>query len=482
MIRDRAKSMGFVALLALASATDVAVEHHHDVMSMATVLSQASELMTSGVGAFIKETKNSRSERKAHALVDGAQSSDPALDDMEKKALEMASQVFTNLERLSKAAKKLETVASKEDHSHAAQSHNRQASAAVWEGRTEKMKEEIDGLRETNHELEDEKRSLISSVQQMLHGSKEAELKDCHTKVGEGLESVKAAKAEGEKVADQLRKDNDALTETLQKCQSAEAQAAAAVTSSESSNQASTMMDNVKCETKLQDAYQKMSSSTDEQNHLSATVTLLMRENEKLKADLEAAKKGQSASPSPAPAQGWIKAQDVAHMGDTTRMDMYIAQSEGELTAVAKVKALEGAAAPPAPKKAEAKRVAAVPTKSQPSKKAVEKKVAEKKQEKPVRIIKLNAKAMKAATSAVNGNGAIGRYLMGDATPRAPPAAAPAAHNSTKSLDDALAQLETADASDMKDADTKVTEEADDGDDLARRLLLQAEHNLKLAA
>merc|ERR1719265_3075905 len=169
-------------------------------------------------------------------------------------------------------------------------------------------------------------------------------------------------------------------------------------------------------------------------------------------------------------------------MGDTTRMDMYIAQSEGELTAVAKVKALEGAAAPPAPKKAEAKRVAAVPTKSQPSKKAVEKKVAEKKQEKPVRIIKLNAKAMKASTSAVNGNGAIGRYLMGDATPRAPPSAVPAAHNSTKSLDDALAQLETADASDMKDADTKVTEEADDGDDLARRLLLQAEHNLKLAA
>jgi len=307
MIRDRAKSMGFVALLALATATDVGstVDRHRDdanVGSMAKVLAQAAELMTSGVGAFIKETTNSRSERKAHALVDGSEHTDPALDDMEKKALDMAGQVFANLERVSKAAKKLEKAALKEEKSHNAQSHNRQASAAVWEGRTDKMKEEIDGLRETNHELEDEKRSLISSVQQMLHGSKEAELKDCHNKVGETLESVKTAKAEGEKVADQLRKDNDALTETLQKCQSAEAQAAAAVTSSEPT----TMMDNVKCETKLSNAYQKLTSQTEEQNHLSATVTLLMRENEKLKHDLEMAKKG-AASPPPAPAASWMK-------------------------------------------------------------------------------------------------------------------------------------------------------------------------------
>merc|ERR1719171_3002395 len=85
-------------------------------------------------------------------------------------------------------------------------------------GKAERLQREIEGLRETNHDLEDEKRSLIDSVQQMLHGSKKEELKACHSKVDETLQSLKEAKDHGEKVEKQLRDDNDALTASLQKC------------------------------------------------------------------------------------------------------------------------------------------------------------------------------------------------------------------------------------------------------------------------
>jgi len=169
MLGDGAKSMRFVALVAVAVAAGSPVE------SMATTLSKASGLMTSGVRAYIRETENARSERQAHALIDSSETSSPherALEDVENKAIEMAKQMLANLERLAKAAKKIELTVKSEQEARDRDAKNHQESSGILSGKAERLQKEIDGLRETNHDLEDEKRSLIDSVQQMLHGSK----------------------------------------------------------------------------------------------------------------------------------------------------------------------------------------------------------------------------------------------------------------------------------------------------------------------
>jgi len=48
--------------------------------------------------------------------------------------------------------------------------------------------------------------------------AKKEELKDCHSKVDETLQSLKEAKEHGAEIEKQLRDDNDALTVSLQKC------------------------------------------------------------------------------------------------------------------------------------------------------------------------------------------------------------------------------------------------------------------------
>merc|ERR1719247_1108773 len=222
----------------------------------------------------------------------------------------MAKQMLANLERLAKAAHKIEETVKKENAA-ALEARDRDAknhhdSSGIMAGKTERLQSEIDGLRETNHDLEDEKRSLIDSVQQMLHGSKKEELKACHGQVDETLQSLKEAKEHSAQVEKQLR-DNNALTATLQKCQKEKtdtiASAALAV-------QPTAVLSEVQCKDKLRTLELKQADDEDKRQQVDKTVTMLMRSNEQLKEQI--AKKGtkETVVSTPAP-QPRI---DVGHM------------------------------------------------------------------------------------------------------------------------------------------------------------------------
>ena len=134
----------------------------------------------------------------------------------------------------------------------------------------------------------------------------------------------------------------------------------------------------------------------------------------------------------------------------------------------------------PAGKEAKAKAAPAAAAPAAPSAKAP-KEVA-------LPRLKLSARAQKEAHSAVKGEGVIGRYLSGQTQEQIADASdaadVQAVHNTTASLDAALQQLQVAEATEKAHEPPSAAEKEkdDDGDDLARRLLLQAEHNLKLAA
>jgi hypothetical protein len=470
MLGGGAKSMRFVALVAVAvAATGSPVE------SMAATLSKASGLMTSGVKAYIRETENGRSERQAHALIDSSETVTPherALEDVEDKALEMAKAMLLNLERLAKAAEKIEKTVKAEHEAKDRDAKNHQESSGILSGKAERLQKEVDGLRETNHDLEDEKRSLIDSVQQMLHGSKKEELKACHSKVDETLQSLKEAKDHGAQIEKQLRDDNDALTSSLQKCH--EEKTATEANAALSVQPGAVVLGEVECKDKLRTLELKQADDEDKREQVEKTVTLLMRSNEQLKEQV--AKKGAApvaSTPAPRPRL------DVAHMAETTKMDMYISQSEGELAAISQfnpkvaqtTKVAAAAAAPAAPAPAPKKAAAPAAPAPAPAK------------EVPVHHLRLSVKAQKEAQSAVTGEGIIGKYLRGETQKQIDDDDAAAAHNTTASLDRALQQLQVADSVEAKAQPAALVEEKDDdGDDLARKLLLQAEHNLKLAA
>jgi len=466
--------MRFAALVAVAVAADAAGA---PVESMAATLSKASSLMTSGVRAYIKETENARSERQAHALIDASATSSPherAIEDVEDKAMQMAKQMLANLERLAKAAKKIEETVKADHEARERDAKNHQESSGIMSGKTDRLQNEIEGLRQTNHDLEDEKRSLIDSVQQMLHGSKKEELKECHGKVDETLQSLKEARDHSATVEKQLRDDNDALTAALQKCHD---EKTAATVNQALSAQPTAVLSEVECKDTLRTLQLKQQDDEDKRQQVEKTVTMLMRTNEQLKEEI--AKKGKetvASTPAPRPQM------DVGRMAETTKMDMYIAQSEGELSAIAEFNPkvsntakASAVAAKPAEKGAKAK--AAAPAAPAPAAAP-----APKHAEVAAHRLKLSVKAQKEAQSAVTGQGVIGRYLRGETQGQSDEADAAVAHNTTASLDAALQQLQVAESADVKAPVAAVAEKDDDGDDLARRLLLQAEHNLKLAA
>merc|ERR1719321_476393 len=204
---------------------------------------------------------------------------------------------------------------------------------------------------------------------------------------------------------------------------------------------------------------------------------MLMRTNEQLKEQI--AKKGkETSSSSSSTPSATTPRTDIGHMAETTKMDMHIAQSEGELSAIAEFNPKLAHAA-----KVEAAAVtAAVTAKTAvPATAAPAKAPAPKQAEVAAPHLKLSMKAQKEAHSAVKGEGVIGRYLRGETQQQSDNADVAAVHNTTASLDAALQQLQVAESADVK-TPPAAAEKDDDGDDLARRLLLQAEHNLKLAA
>jgi len=470
----------FVALVYLAATAHAATESAAAAPSpaeMATTLAHVSDLMTRGVAAYLNEAKSARTDREARALIrgDSHHHAEPVeLRDVEDKAMAMAAQMLSNLHGLSEAAQKLaktvqtqqvSAATSKAEHVLAAAKDER-VTEDSWEGRAARLEKQVGGLRETNHELEEEKRSLIASVQSMLHDNKRAELHDelktCHDQLAEQATTMKAMKVKSDEVEGTLRHDNEALMSTLESCQKSQAPGAAP-----SLSVAQATKKDVVCETKLRELEQMYDANQEEQHQMASTVNLLTRENEDLKGKVS---KTTAANCPPCPSCVDLASAsvDVAHMAETTKIDSYISQSEGELAELPReakrlVEATRPAAKAPAVANATHAKPAAPTAPPEPP-------------------IKLSSSSIKLASSAMAGEGTIGKYLRGDAKTAPAPAPAPASNTSgaatgNPSIEQALETIAKEPAAQVKEE-----EAMDDGDDLARKLLLQAEHNLKLAS
>merc|ERR1719213_1129903 len=325
--------------------------------------------------------------------------------------------MLSNLHGLSEAAQKLaKTVQTQQVSASTAKAER--VTEDSWEGRAARLEKQVGGLRETNHELEEEKRSLISSVQSMLHDNKRAELHDelksCHDQLAEQATTMKAMKVKSDEVEGTLRHDNEALMSTLESCQKSQAPGATPTLSV-----AEATKKDVVCETKLRELEQMYDANQEEQHQMASTVNLLTRENEDLKGKVS---KTNSANCPPCPSCVDLATAtvDVAHMAETTKIDSYISQSEGELAALPReaqrlVDATRDPKAKPAPAKAAS---GANATKAKPAPTAP-----------PEPPIHISSASVKLASSAMAGEGTIGKYLRGDAKPA--PAATPAATPST---------------------------------------------------
>jgi len=480
----KSPALRFVALVYLAATAHAATESAAAAPSpaeMATTLAHVSDLMTRGVAAYLNEAKSARSDREARALIrgDSHHHAEPVeLRDVEEKAMAMAAQMLSNLHGLSEAAQKLATAVQTQQVSAATAKAQHVLAAAKeervtedsWEGRAARLEKQVGGLRETNHELEEEKRSLIASVQSMLHDNKRAELHDelksCHDQLAEQATTMKAMKVKSDEVEGTLRHDNEALMSTLESCQKSQAPGATPTLSV-----AEATKKDVVCETKLRELEQMYDANQEEQHQMASTVNLLTRENEDLKGKVS---KTNAANCPACPSCVDLASAtvDVAHMAETTKIDSYISQSEGELAELPhEAKRLVEATKPKAQK--------AVP--AAPAANATHAKPAAPTAP-PEPPIHISSSSIKLASSAMAGEGTIGKYLRGDAKPA--PAATPAATPSTSGAATGNPSIEQALETIAKEPAAQVKEEEamDDGDDLARKLLLQAEHNLKLAS
>merc|ERR1719321_1663311 len=143
---------------------------------------------------------------------------------------------------------------------------------------------------------------------------------------------------------------------TLESCQKSQAPGAAP-----SLSVAQATKKDVVCETKLRELEQMYDANQEEQHQMASTVNLLTRENEDLKGKVS---KTTAASSPPCPSCVDLASAsvDVAHMAETTKIDSYISQSEGELAELPRE-----AKRPAQPAKAAAPKAAANATHAKPA-------------------------------------------------------------------------------------------------------------------
>merc|ERR1719399_1946729 len=132
-------------------------------------------------------------------------------------------------------------------------------------------------------------------------------------------------KVKSDEVEGTLRHDNEALMSTLESCQKSQAPGATPTLSV-----AEATKKDVVCETKLRERGQMYDANQEEQHQMASTVNLLTRENEDLKGKVS---KTNAANCPACPSCVDLASAtvDVAHMAETTKIDSYISQSEGEL-------------------------------------------------------------------------------------------------------------------------------------------------------
>merc|ERR1719163_861229 len=178
----------------------------------------------------------------------------------------------------------------------------------------------------------------------MLHGNKASELhedlKQCHAQLAANANNARDAKAEGERVADQLRSENSALAEAVQTCQKSQMTVAESPTAAAASETATAVI----CEKKLREVQAEYAADSAGAKQITATVNMLTRENEDLKQKVAASAHGCAPCPQ-CGAEPETPSTDVAHMAETTKIDMYISQSEGDFAATPGMSAKAAAAA-----------------------------------------------------------------------------------------------------------------------------------------
>lgn len=406
---------------------------------IAGTMSRATAKMAAGLEHFLKETEEAKADRAqaaAHAFVDGGRKriTEEDLDAMEQKAEHLAQQMLRNIKALSSAAEALQ------QQVHGLPRPEAPRSEAGEEGYTARLENQVAALRKTIEETEQEKQSLVSSVATLMHNGAAAQMKQELASAKERIVQLEdGAKEEVNKAtqsAEQLRSDNAVCTEALSTCQAEQkAQQTGQV-------QESMVESTVKCKKELADATKRLNSVESEHNNMVQTVQMMVKSSDELKAKLAAAQECKTASPAAAPAAPTI---DIAHMAETAKMDQYIAQS---------LPSEEPAPAAPRVQPAKAKANA-----TQPEEK----------------LEMVESKHLQAATreasKALAGEGEIGKYLRGTSK-----SGKAEEQDLEVQIDSLMPEDEVLPAPKQRAAPKAAPQE-----DLAQKLLLQAEQNLKLA-
>jgi len=415
---------------------------HARAIEIADTMESALGKMVSGVEQFLAEAKDAKTTRAARKFAgEEVLITEEDLNRAEEKGEHLAGQMVRNLHALAGAAKALQQAA--RDAPQPAAPKEVAMSEGKKDGYVMSLENKVSGQRKAIEELEDEKKSLVESVANLMHRGADPDLKqqlaDARAEVVRLEQQAKQQQAEQQgkasQQAAQLESANQLLTEKLQECQSS-------TRSTEVEQQAVTT--EVKCKTELSQTMEKLAKAEGEHDSLVQTVQTLLQGSDQLKAELQAKQNCtvQVAAAAPAKPQGF----DVAHMADTVKIDQYIATA-GHPTAGANVTDLA-----------------------------------------PIKPVHFQASSVKAASEALAGRGDIGKYLRGakddNAESKSGAQAALAAADAVD-VDQQIDALMPEDVDVLKAADAvgaKKVRKAHSDDNLAQKLLLQAEQTLKLAA
>lgn len=418
-------------------------EGHSRAIKIADTMASAIGKMVGGLEHFLAEAHDAKAERSAHALIGdrkGAVVTEEDVLSAEAKGEHLASQMARNLHALAAAAKALQAAARE------APAPPKPMSEGERDGYVMALENKVEGQKKAIEEMDEEKKSLVSSVANLMHRGADTDLKqqlaDARAQIVQ-LEqaanaAAKEAAAKASSAEDALRSDNVLLTQKLEQCDSK------AKADGEGKVEESIVTTEVKCKADFAEVQQKLAKAEAEHDNMVQTVQMMVQDTDGLKAQL-AAKANCTTAPAPPAVAAAPKGFDVAHMAETVKIDQYIA-TNGNPT--------NGTSA----------------------------------SFEPIKPVKFKEASVHAATEALAGRGDIGKYLRGaketNAESKSGASAALAAEGADDAadLDQQIDSLLPEDVDVLKAADAvgaKKVRKAHGDDNLAQKLLLQAEAALK---
>lgn len=438
--------VGPVVLLSIALAVDPDRAHNRAI-EIADTMSSALAKMVGGVEHFLQEADDAAAERSAHAFINQHKAEVTAQDveAAEAKGKTLASQVLRNLKALEAAADALKRAARETPAPVPVVHHGDDQT----DGYVAALENKVAGQKQAIADLEGEKKSLVASVASLMHrddNDLKAQLADSKKKVVELEDENKANTANIENKASekeaQLQSDNHELAERLEQC------LADHKSTGKQTVEETVVTSEVQCKSKLVEAEKKLADAVVEHDSMVQTVNQMVQSTDTLKAELHAKENCTVPAVEKLEAAPVAKV-DVAHMAETVKIDQYIATNGNPTHA---------------------------------------------KDDVPIKPVRFQASSVKAASDALAGKGDIGKYLRGakeenhESTQGANAALAAAADVDTNDLEQQIDSLMPEDVDVIKAADAVHAKPAAakrkvGGDDnLAQKLLLQAEQTLKLAA